>query len=57
MTSRLGARVARSACDQETDMKKFVLAAAALAARCPTAMAHDAKQAPEGSDSLPRETT
>lgn len=38
-------------------MRKFVLAAAALAAKRPTAMAHDAKQAPEGSDSLPRETT
>ncbi|GBD49715.1 DUF305 domain-containing protein [Methylopila sp. Yamaguchi] len=35
-------------------MNKFILASAALAATCLTAMAQDAKQAPEGAESLPK---
>jgi len=35
-------------------MSKFILAAAALAATCTTAMAQDAKQAPEGTETLPK---
>ncbi len=35
-------------------MSKFILAAAALVATCTTAMAQDAKQAPGGTESLPK---